>query len=280
MVRARCLCGAIACSVTGELERMSHCHCSMCRKAHGAAFATYVATTGDRLHWLSGEGRATAYESSPGNFRTFCPTCGSVAPTSGTGPERVFIPAGLLEEDPGARPEAHLFVASKAPWYEIADELPRFDVLPPGIDFKGIDRPQRATTSGAGGSCLCGAVSFVLLGKVDVIVHCHCSRCRKARAAAHASNLFVDPQEFRWISGEELVVQYRLPGAQRFGTAFCRVCGGAVPRALPGAPRINVPAGALDDDPGARPRLHIYCGSKAPWFEVADDLPKFEEAPS
>jgi hypothetical protein len=48
--------------------------------------------------------------------------------------DQVFIPAGALDDDPGVRPAAHIFVGSKAPWYEIRDELPRFDEWPPGYE--------------------------------------------------------------------------------------------------------------------------------------------------
>ncbi|MEJ2087570.1 MAG: GFA family protein [Gammaproteobacteria bacterium] len=68
-----------------------------------------------------------------------------------------------------------------------------------------------------------------------------------------------------------------MPDAERFGTAFCRRCGSLVPRRSGGGgDRINIPAGSLDSDPGIGPAGHIYVGSKAPWFEITDDLPQWE----
>ena len=193
------------------------------------------------------------------------------------------MPAGCLDDDPGIRPLAHIFVESKAPWYEIADDLPRFDAYPASIDAPAVDRPAPEPASRPGwvrGSCLCGGVVYEAGGDLEAIVFCHCSRCRKARSSAHNANLLVnDFANFRWLRGEDLLESFKVPGAQRFAVSFCRVCGSTLPRAIPESPRLGVPAGTLDGDPGARPRLHIFCGSKAPWFEIADDLPRFEEYP-
>jgi predicted nicotinamide N-methyase len=102
-------------------------------------------------------------------------------------------------------------------------------------------------------------VAYEIEGDLEMIRNCHCSRCRKARSAAHASNLFPDPKGFRWTEGEELLESFKLPEAKRFTSCFCRVCGSSLPRVGPGY--VVVPAGTLDDDPGVREGLHIFCGS-------------------
>jgi hypothetical protein len=104
----------------------------MCRKAHGAAFATWGIINPDQFRWTSGEELVQAYESSPGRQRCFCGRCGSalVSTHAGTVAEVVV---GTLDGDPGMPPREHIFVGSKAPWYEIADTLPRFDEWPPGM---------------------------------------------------------------------------------------------------------------------------------------------------
>ncbi|MEJ2131192.1 MAG: GFA family protein, partial [Gammaproteobacteria bacterium] len=248
MVRGSCLCGDIAYAVDGPFEGMSHCHCSMCRKFHGSAFATYANVAGEHFRWLQGEDEIARYASSPGGERAFCARCGSAVPIVVGDGQAAFVPAGNLEEDPGVRPGAHIFVASKAPWYEITDRLERFDAYPPSIDAPGIEREARtAPTEGAvGGSCLCGEVAFEFEGEPLRMVNCHCSRCRKGRSAAHASNLFVDAAGFRWLSGEGHVKRYKLPEAERFTVAFCERCGSDVPRVTAGAARIGIPAGCLD----------------------------------
>jgi len=265
-VRGRCLCGDVAFEADAPFEFMGHCHCSMCRKHHGAAFSTALAVHSSRFRLLRGAEGIRHYESSPGGDRPFCGRCGSAVP--GSVGELVFIAPGVLDDDPEMRPQAHIFVASKAP-------------CPPGM---GNAVPfERRSAPGAGqvrGSCLCGGVAYEIAGPVPgPIVNCHCSRCRKARAAAHASNLFVDPADFRWLGGEELVASYKPQDAERFTQAFCRRCGAKVPYVNVERRRAVVPAGSLDDDPGARAELHIFVGSKAPWYEIADDLPQHEAYP-
>jgi hypothetical protein len=74
----------------------------------------------------------TRYESSPGTFRCFCSRCGSpLVSFFDVDANTAGLPLGALDDDPGVRPGCHLYVASKAPWYEITDELPRFDEVPP-----------------------------------------------------------------------------------------------------------------------------------------------------
>lgn len=282
MVRGSCLCGDVAFEVSGPFAGMTHCHCSMCRKFHGSAFATYTRVAGENLRWLEGEEQIASYASSDAGVRRFCARCGSAVPFVVGDGAAAFVPAGNLEEDPEVRPRAHIFVGSKAPWYEITDALECFEAYPPGIDAPEIERETRtAQTPGAvGGSCLCGAVAFEFEGEPLRMVNCHCSRCRRARSAAHASNLFIDAAGFRWLRGEERVKAYKLPDPARFAVAFCETCGSELPRVIPGAQRINIPAGSLDDDPGVTPGLHIYVGSKAPWFEISDQLPAYDEGPA
>jgi hypothetical protein len=275
-MRSSCLCGAITWEVDGTLERMSHCHCSRCRKAHGAAFATYAMVPAEGFR-IRGDSLGR-WESSPGFYRCFCGRCGSVVPGDpfeGT----IFLPAGNFDGDPGIRPLAHIFAASKAPWYEIPDRLPRFDAYPPGVDAPVLpDRPHAHAGSGLHGSCNCGAVAFTLSAPPFFARHCHCSRCRRARSAAHASNMLNRVAEIAFDRGADRAATYKLPEAKFFSQSFCRTCGGKLPRIDPGRDLAITPMAVLDDDPGIRPREHIFAASKAPWFEIADRLPQHPEA--
>jgi hypothetical protein len=272
-----CLCGAVRYGMDGPFGPMVHCHCSMCRKAHGSAFATFVAA--GSLEWTSGRENVASYASSAGGLRHFCRTCGSVTPPPQPEGERVFVPAGNLLEDCGARPSAHLFTDSRAPWITLTDDLERFPAAPPGYEAPTIERePAPAATPGSvPGSCLCGAVRFELTGVPLVMVNCHCSRCRRGRSAAHATNLFVLPEQLHWLQGETAVRVFDLPGAARFGIDFCPTCGSGVPRLSERIGKVNVPSGSLDGDPGITPGYHIFVASKAPWFEIRDDLPRHDE---
>jgi hypothetical protein len=165
---------------------MVHCHCSRCRKAHGTPFATSAIADAASLS-LEGEAHVVSYPS--GGERRFCGRCGSVVPSTPRDGS-VVVPAGNFDADPGVRPEAHRFVASKAPWFELSDDLPRFDAHAPGV--AGAPLADRAPLDPAGalrGSCLCGGVAFVVEAAPSGARYCHCERCRKARSAAHAANL-------------------------------------------------------------------------------------------
>ena len=127
-MQGRCLCGAVAFELDDAAlgaAPMSHCHCSMCRKAHGSAFATYTGARGGAFRFTTDEDAIAHYESSPGFRRSFCRTCSSVVPMGfGDGDAAWWVvPAGLLDGDPGTRPSSHFYAASAAPWYTIPDGL-------------------------------------------------------------------------------------------------------------------------------------------------------------
>ena len=124
------------------------------------------------------------------------------------------------------------------------------------------------------GSCLCGGIAFEA-DSVAMMLNCHCSRCRKAQGAAFATFAFVRKGDFRLIRGADLIEGYHSsPGFHR---DFCRVCGSRAPHLAEDSQVWGVPAGLLDDDPGVRPALHIFAGSKAAWWEIQDDLPQADE---
>lgn len=279
MHQASCLCGAVTWEVDGPLQIMSHCHCSRCRKAHGVGFATYVQAEAKdfRLH---GAEQIVRWESMPGAYRCFCGQCGSVVPW-GASEEQVFLPAGNFLADPGARPLAHIFAASKAPWYEIHDSLACFETYPEGFDAPVLpDRAPMDPPGGVRGSCLCGGVTYVFESQPIRCYNCHCTRCRRARSAAHASNLFVPAEGLRFTRGEDQLRRYKVPDAERFAQVFCTTCGSPMPSVNRVAGFAVVPMGSLDDDPGMRPQAHIFVGSKAPWFDIAGDLPQFAGYPT
>jgi hypothetical protein len=99
----------------------------MCRKAHGAAVRSRASVKTSDFRWTQGAELVTFYESSPGNHRGFCRVCGSpLLSRFDFEPSFYGIPLGALDDDPGIKPKRHIFVAYKAPWYDITDELPQF----------------------------------------------------------------------------------------------------------------------------------------------------------
>ena len=277
-VRGSCLCGDVAWQTDAPLQFMHHCHCGRCRKAHGAAYATGAMCDAGGFRFTGGRERIARWESSPGSSRAFCDRCGSVVPDDEQWQGHVFVHAGTLDDDPGERPAFHIFTGSKAPWVEIRDRLQAFDTFPPGIDTPVLpDLSPRTEDAGAPrGSCLCGGVTFAVSGQPLWCLHCHCTRCRKARGAAFASNLVTRADGVSVLSGDDLLASYKVPEARWFTTVFCRRCGAKVPRFDRERDLAIVPMGALDDSPGVRPQRHIFVGSKAPWDVITDDLPQHD----
>jgi hypothetical protein len=127
-LKGSCLCGGIRYEIDGPLGAVVNCHCSMCRKATGAAFRTRASVPALSFRWTHGAELLARYESSPGNIRTFCRVCGStLASIFPSAPAEIGLPLGTLDDDPGVTPEAHVYVGSKAPWHEITDVLPQHD---------------------------------------------------------------------------------------------------------------------------------------------------------
>lgn len=142
-VRGSCLCGGVTFEITGPLLSPLNCHCSQCRKQHGAAFRSRVRVAAADVRWLSGEHLIKYYESPRGYMRGFCGECGSPilnragpkwqAPaTFPDGPPQYGIALAILDNPP-VRPALHCFVDSKVPWLDITDDLPQYpDYPPPG----------------------------------------------------------------------------------------------------------------------------------------------------
>lgn len=129
MIRGRCLCDEVRYEVDGPLYRARNCHCSICRRLSGTAFGTYAQVNSGDFRWLSGTEHVTKYKTSPEVARCFCNRCGSTLGVEVQG-SMPYITLGSVEGDPGIRPEAHVFVGSKASWYELQDELPEFEEWP------------------------------------------------------------------------------------------------------------------------------------------------------
>jgi hypothetical protein len=250
---------------------MLFCHCSACRKHHGALFATFVAGPLNTFHWRRGTEKIGSWQSSPQERRTFCSVCGSKLPRVEQDTQRVFMPAGALVGELGIRPQMHVFVGSKPHWHVLTDGLPKHDAYPPEWSAYAVENAPRSTREGVvSGSCACGRVRFEFEGRPLVMLHCHCSRCRRARGTAHATNLAWKLDALKYTLGEEMLTVFDLPEAQFFGTTFCSHCGGFVPRRSPGRGWAVVPAGTLDSDPVIIAKGHQFVESRASWFDITD----------
>ena len=125
-VKGGCLCGKVRYKISGSLVDADHCHCSMCRRQHGAAFSTYAGFKPGDFNWISGEKLVKVYETLSGAGWCFCSECGSTLGGTDKG-EITTITLGTVEGDPGIKPGAHIFVGSKAQWHDINDDLPQYE---------------------------------------------------------------------------------------------------------------------------------------------------------
>jgi hypothetical protein len=128
-----CLCGDVAFALAGPVVEFVFDHCTRCRKATGSAFASELLVEAQAFRWLRGRDAVRVYEAPivrapPAYARWFCATCGGPVPRE-IGAV-VLVPAGLVDGDPGARPMRHLFVQSKACWFDIVDTVPQFATKP------------------------------------------------------------------------------------------------------------------------------------------------------
>ena len=109
-----------------------------------------------------------------------------------------------------------------------------------------------------------------------MFVNCHCDDCRKFSGSAFSSVLAVTDKGFTVTSGEDNLVPYNSsPGKHRY---FCKTCGCHVfARAEQRPGMVLVRAGSLDDDPKMKPQCHIWVKAKAPWHDICDAIPQYQE---
>ena len=123
-----CLCGGVRFEIQGSFLRVSHCHCSRCRKHSGAGASTQGRVLREQLRVLSGEDLVRTYKAAPdAAVKAFCSVCGSslFGGAYPGGPE-VAIRFGALDGEPGIRPQFRMWVDSMASWDRITDDLPQY----------------------------------------------------------------------------------------------------------------------------------------------------------
>lgn len=128
------------------------------------------------------------------------------------------------------------------------------------------------------GTCLCGQVTIEVPDDFTFLGYCHCSECRKWTGSAFATGGMVDADALAITAGADAVSRYRKSDETEL--AFCSRCGSSLFSRKIQLNKCIVRLGILDDAPARRPGVHIYCASKAPWFEIADDLPQFAQLPT
>ncbi len=126
LARGSCLCGGLRFSALLPTKWVAHCHCTYCRRAHGAALVTWAGFRSEQVSIDEAGLAPTWFESSPGAVRGFCPRCGS--PTffkSQRWPDEMHVARALFSDPLDRDPTAHVFYESHVPWLSVADELPK-----------------------------------------------------------------------------------------------------------------------------------------------------------
>jgi hypothetical protein len=126
------------------------------------------------------------------------------------------------------------------------------------------------------GGCYCGAVKYEIGGRLLMFANCHCPDCRKFTGSTFSSVLVTEAAGFVITSGDANITSFdSSPGKHR---CFCRTCGCHLfSRADHRPGMVFVRAGTLDDDPRIRPQAHFWVKAKAPWHDITDSIPQYQE---
>ncbi len=125
-VTGACLCGAVRFEIAMPTLFCAHCHCTMCRRAHGAGFVTWIGVPREQFKFLAGEDRLIRYRSSSHGTRSFCGTCGSTLLCESTHhPERIDVVLGNVTGKIDREPQLHVYFDDRADWVQVIDDLPR-----------------------------------------------------------------------------------------------------------------------------------------------------------
>ena len=126
MLAGRCECRAVRYRVPDAFLYAGNCHCSNCRAGTGSVFKPFAGIERDRLEVVEGADTLLVWGDDKGNH-TRCGICGSLLYSVVRDGAYVHVAMGSLVDDPTIRPTEHIFVGSKAPWFEITDDLPQFE---------------------------------------------------------------------------------------------------------------------------------------------------------
>lgn len=123
-----CLCGEVRYSVIEFVDSVANCHCKMCQRHTGAPYATYACVEANNFRWLQGEQLLQNYTANNKTTRRFCGNCGSsltfVSPLETA--DVIELSLATLDGDSPVKPDAHIFLESKANWTELNDDLGKF----------------------------------------------------------------------------------------------------------------------------------------------------------
>jgi hypothetical protein len=124
------------------------------------------------------------------------------------------------------------------------------------------------------GKCECGTVRYRVEDAFGYAMNCHCSRCRAATGSAFKAFAGIEREKLELTDGRDALL---VVGEETLNDTRCRACGSLLFSVVRDGAYVHVALGSLVDAPSIRPMAHIFVGSKAPWFDITDGLPQFEE---
>jgi hypothetical protein len=137
-----------------------------------------------------------------------------------------------------------------------------------------VTKPDKTSGRGLAGKCLCGAVCYAVADEFVYAANCHCSNCRRATGSAFKPFAGIARDKLEIIRGRDKLMIF---GDESGHDAHCKACGSLLYSLVRDGAFVHVAMGTLVDDPTIRPTAHIFVGSKAHWFTIADDLPQYDE---
>jgi hypothetical protein len=124
------------------------------------------------------------------------------------------------------------------------------------------------------GKCQCGAVRYLVADEFLYAANCHCSNCRAATGSAFKAFAGIEREKLELTDGQDSLLVF---GEDELNDTRCALCGSFLFSVVREGAYVHIALGSLVDTPSIRPTEHIYVGSKAPWFEITDDLPQRSE---
>jgi hypothetical protein len=137
-----------------------------------------------------------------------------------------------------------------------------------------VTNSEKAKVRRLAGKCFCGAVHYAVADEFLYAANCHCSGCRRSTGSAFKPFAGIERDKLEVTAGRDDLMIF---GDQDGHNAHCRACGSLLYSLVRAGAFVHVAMGTLIDDPTIRPTKHIFVGSKAPWFTIADDLPQYQE---
>jgi catechol 2,3-dioxygenase-like lactoylglutathione lyase family enzyme len=137
-----------------------------------------------------------------------------------------------------------------------------------------VETGSEARSRVLAGRCFCGAVSFRVEDAFLYASNCHCSNCRRTTGSAFKPFAGIQREKLEVADGLDSLL---IVGDDQLNDTHCAACGSLLFSVVREGAYVHVALGSLADPPSIRPTEHIFVGSKAPWFEISDDLPRFEE---